>query len=424
MKICGLICVKDSRPLLAAAMNHMALNGISDFYIMDHGSEPKIDDSLLDELRLDCVRVQVCRKTSPQFFQRWMIGGLMELARIDGFDVAVGFDADEFWCSTEERSLAEQISWQMRTDADALTVPVVNYVQHRNVDAFSEKSLLECRYRVIPSADETRSVREQVEDGMPFVAMPFPDKVIVRLRPGIRFTEGQHGVSTDDGVVVAEAEGIVVRHLSVSSRQDLVVKQEQGRRRIAAGFGADIGWQLQRLAAATDEELDAYWANNSWQLAEDGTPCVGSYTGLTEDDGLVTVGARLLAEPERCRKPADGDRAQVSRMASERIESLLESLIDEAGAAELAVIRRDERIAGLSAQLADAEARRADAEDHLRALQREFEERTTWALQLDRQVSDLSSELTRVKSSPVWRTYTGIRHPRKALDHLRSHSRE
>ena len=190
---------------------------------------------------------------------------------MDGFETVLAFDADEFWCSTvPDRTLAEQIAKEMVAGLAALRVPVLNYVQHRDVVAFTAGSLKTCAYTVVPHVDTTRSCREQVDAGMPFVAMPFPSKVIARLSSDIRFTEGQHNIIAPEGAgTEGEASGIVLRHLSLSAKDELACKREHGLRRIKAGFAPDTGWQLQRLAHMTDEELDAYWANNSWHLSPD-----------------------------------------------------------------------------------------------------------------------------------------------------------
>ena len=42
MRICAVACDMDRHELLLASMTHLVLNGISDFYIYDHGSEPAL----------------------------------------------------------------------------------------------------------------------------------------------------------------------------------------------------------------------------------------------------------------------------------------------------------------------------------------------------------------------------------------------
>jgi hypothetical protein len=412
MKICGIACVKDSRELLLATMTHLVLNGISDFYLYDHGSDPALAGALSTAFRAGGVRVRVLRKETPRYFQRAMIGALTELARVDGFDTALAFDADEFWCSTVPgHLLVEQISIEMTAGLDALRVPVVNYVQHRGVSTFSVDSMRTCRYAVQPCADPARPARERVDAGAPFVAMPFPSKVIARLASDIRFTEGNHSItrSQDEGAQ-AEASGIVVRHLSLSARGDLAVKREQGRRRIAAGFDPEVGWQLQRLAFRSDEELDAYWDNNAWHLADDGRVLVGDYDRLIEDDALVGIGRDLAPAMDRLGASptvgadgasaigADGTSAVVA-IEAPRLERLLESLLDDFGTADMRLSQREEEVATLRHDVA--------------TLRHELEQRSASLAQtratLEAERAKMRSDLDDIEMSVSWRVTAPLR---------------
>ena len=412
MKICGIACVKDSRELLQATMTHLVLNGISDFYLYDHGSDPALAGALSSAFRAGGVRVRILRKETPRYFQRAMVSALTELARMDGFETALAFDADEFWCSTVPgRTLVEQISMEMTAGLDALGVPVVNYVQHRGVSAFTVDSLKTCRYAVEPSADPARPARERVDAGAPFVAMPFPAKVIARLACDIRFTEGNHGITrSQDESAQAEASGIVVRHLSLSARGDLAVKREQGRRRIAAGFDPEIGWQLQRLAFRSDEELDAYWDNNSWHLADDGRVLVGDYDRLIEDSALVGIGRDLAPAIDRLGASpmvgadgasavgADGTSAVVA-IEAPRLERLLESLVDDFGTADMRLSEREEEVATLRQEVA--------------ILRHELEQRSASLAQiqatLEAERVEMRSVLDDIEKSVSWRVTAPLR---------------
>jgi hypothetical protein len=411
MKICGIACVRDSHELLVASIKHLALNGIADFYLYDHGSDPDLASVASQEFRSGAIRVHVLRKETRPFFQRVMVSALAELARMDGFEVAVAFDADEFWCSTAEgKSLAAQVASEMAAGVDALRVPVVNYVQHRDVDAFREDSLLECRYSVVPRVNPNSHPRDQVGAGLPFVAVPFPSKVIARTSPGIKFIEGQHTI-TKAGCQprIVDARGVVVRHLSLPCRNQLDGKRELGLARVAAGFSADTGWQNQRLAYMSDDELDAYWNNNSWHLSDDQRALVGTYDRLVEDDGLVRVGHELALAGD-CFHVSEADAgdgaAHVSEIPSQELENLVQSLVDDAGMAERS---RDQRLVALQKDLDERSAWAADRDERLVALQKEFDERSAWALQLREQLVERDRELTAIKSSRLWRWAQALR---------------
>jgi hypothetical protein len=402
VRICAVACDMDRHDLLLASMTHLVLNGISDFYIYDHGSEPALAGVLSRTFHDGGVRITVLRKETPPFFHSTMIGVLTELARLDGFETVLAFDADEFWCSTvPDRTLAEQISAEMVAGLASLRVQVLNYVQHRDVLAFTAGSLKTCAYTVVPHVDTTRSCREQVDAGMPFVAMPFPSKVIARLSSDIRFTEGQHGIIAPEGVgTEGEASGIVLRHLSLSAKDELACKREHGLRRIEAGFAPDTGWQLQRLAYMTDEELDAYWANNSWHRSDDGGALVGSYDRLAEDGALVEIGRLLGATIDRQGASATtgaNTAPAVHEVEPERLERLLEGLVDDLGTAGRVLSDHQNQILALQAEgaalrlalqertaslgrLQDALEHLADANAGLDAALKAVEQSASWRL--------------------------------------------
>ena len=384
MRICAVGCVMGSHELLQASLTHLALNGIKDFYLYDHDCESTLASVLSDAASCPGVRVTILRKQTPHFYQAAMVGALTELAMMDGFETVLAFDADEFWCSTiPGRTLSDQISIEMGADVAALSVPVVNYVQHRDVHVFHARSLATCRYFVVPYADSTRSCREQVDAGLPFVSMPFPSKVIARLAREIRFTEGQHGI-TDSGNAggQAEASGIVVRHLPLSASDELLGKREHGRRRIDAGFGPDLGWQNQRLAHMTDSELEAYWDNNSWRLAEDQGVLVGAYGDLIEDGAFVEIERNLAAETVRCGQSSRAGRrttATVRKVGRDKLERLLDRTLDDFGALGCTLVEGQNQLATLQSENAAIEAKRdslhaklEEAEAARTALQSEY----------------------------------------------------
>jgi hypothetical protein len=400
MRICAVACALDSHELLRASMTHLVLNGIRDFYLYDHGSDPHLASVLCDAFGADGVRVTVLRKETPPFFQSAMLDVLTTLARMDGFETALAFDADEFWCSTDPgRTLSYQISAHLTEGLTTLRVPVLNYVQHREVATFDVGSLATARYAVVPHVDQTRPDRERVDAGMPFVAMPFPSKVIARLSSDLRFTEGQHGVTAAEGTdAEAETTGIIVRHLSLPARAELTGKREHGRRRVKAGTDADIGWQLQRLAGMTDEELDAYWDNNSWRHSDDRGVLVGSYDRLIEDDALVQIGRDLAAAADRLSSRPDAgvnETTTVREIGPRRLERLLESMVDDLGAADRDLAEQRDRAIALQAEL--------------HAVRSELAQRDASVAQLQHELAAERVALDAVECSVSWRLTAPLR---------------
>jgi hypothetical protein len=253
--------------------------------------------------------------------------------------------------------------------------------------------------------DRSRSDREQVDAGMPFVAVPFPSKVIARLSSDIRFTEGQHGVvAPADAGAEAEATGIVVRHLSLPARGDLAGKREHGRRRIEAGYAANIGWQLQRLADMTDEELDAYWDNNSWHRSDDRGVLVGSYDRLIEDDALVEIGRDVAAVADRLGSgPKAGaiEITTVREIEPQRLEHLLDITVDDFGAADRELAEQQVRADALRAELYGARS--------------ELEQRDALLAQLRQELTNERAALDTVERSVSWRLTAPLRAVKRGL---------
>ena len=325
--------------MLGASMRHLVLNGIRDFYLYDHDNDPCLLDFLSGEFSPGEIRLQVLRKETQLFFQSVMVNALAELARMDGFDVAVSFDSDEFWCSTiKDRTLADQIRVEMSSDVEALITPVINYVQHDTADTFTAESLLQCRYSVVPFVDSTRHARDQMNAGIPFVALPFPSKVISRLSQESRFTDGNHSVDIPKGEHrLQEAVGIVVRHLPFHSRSHVEHKRRHGLRRIAAGYSPEVGWQEQRLVHMTETELDHEWRNNAWRLTADQQAVAGTYGGLVQDEALVQIGRDLARTCDPCNKSRGTGGDETSRfpeIPSQKLEQLVQHLVDDYGKLE------------------------------------------------------------------------------------------
>lgn len=434
MRICGIACVKDSHAILAASIKHLVLNGIRDFYLYDHGSDPHLSSFLSTEFGSDTLRMQVLRKETRPFFQREMVNILGDLAREDGFEIALAFDADEFWCSTVPgRSLADQIAFEIPAEADALMVPVINYVQHRDVDTFHVKSLSKCQYSVVPFVASARHPQDQVDAGMPFVAMPFPSKVIAWLSRDSKYTTGQHDITKTKGEGrIADAAGIIVRHLPLPARTQLVERREQGLRLIAAGFPAWLGWQSQRLAYMTETELDAYWSNNSWHFADDHVPCVGTYDRLVQDNALVQIGHDLTQAGDFLNKTQGaGAHGPLSfrEIPSYKFERLIQHIVDDSGKAERTIealtLARDQAIARGAMVGSELDAVRSELDTVRSELDTIRSERDAVRSERDAVQSKLDtvqSELAAVRSSP-WQKFKvllqGLRPIEKRLREFR-----
>jgi hypothetical protein len=330
----------DDVEILCSSIRHMALNGISRFYVYDHCRDLDLYETLRERFNTDAVEIRVIQKRTPRFYQRQMVGVLASLARMDGFEVAVAFDADEFWCAqTPDLTLAQQIERELDPALDALCVQVVNYLQSSTVKQFSQPSLAQARFTTRTIPQEGRQPWDLMDAGIPFAALPFPAKVIPRLAADVGFTEGQHGAhSSVRELRIKPSDRIIVRHLPLCSKAHLECKREHGLRRIASGFSSEIGWQAQRWSRFSNEELEIEWMRNSWKQGEEQRTHTKGFDDLVEDDGLARIEQLLQQHAARFwndSSPAHTPMNPVQRISPEQLEQVVQELIDDSGAAAL-----------------------------------------------------------------------------------------
>jgi hypothetical protein len=93
-------------------------------------------------------------------------------------------------------------------------------------------------------------------------------------------------------------------------------------------------------------------------------------------------------------------------LTASQLERLIQCLVDELGASDLAASELAETRVALverTARARDLDERLRERDEQLMALTQEFEQRTAWALDLQKQLADRERRRTAVKSSAMWR---------------------
>ena len=135
MQIYGVMMVRNEEDILRVNILHHLTVGISRFLIVDNGSTDGTA-AILEELSRDGP-VEWTEDPGP-YRQAEITTSLARDAWRRGADWVVAIDADEFWCAAG-RSLPDVLA---STNAGALEVDVVNFIQKRGQREASSEALL------------------------------------------------------------------------------------------------------------------------------------------------------------------------------------------------------------------------------------------------------------------------------------------
>ncbi len=190
MQVFGLMMVRNEADILRINLLHHLALGIDQFLIVDNGSTDSTPE-ILDELSQDTGRVRWLRDDGP-YRQADITTGLAHEAYLEGANWVMPIDADEFWCAPggDLRGVLE------RTEAGALEVQLVNFVQSREQLEATPEGLLQMTRRVAHPVGPIERIVELVESRqIGFVEIFYPPKWISRATAGIEIGIGNHNVS-------------------------------------------------------------------------------------------------------------------------------------------------------------------------------------------------------------------------------------
>jgi len=260
VKIFGFCMVRDEADIVGITVLHHLSAGVDHILLVDNGSSDRTPE-ILNALGRD-PRVTWWRDDSP-WHQGEMLTELAREALRRGADWVVPFDADEFWVAQRadlRRSLAG-------TDAHALRVPVLNFIQARDRGhSVGLKALMTMTRRADPPVGPWERCHELVEaNRIAFVEMMYPPKFVSRPTPEIEIAPGNHGVEGVAGPV-QETEDLCCLHAPLRSLAALRAKAANGRRHDEVGWPPGMGWHARRFARLErDGLLEPEWNANSYE---------------------------------------------------------------------------------------------------------------------------------------------------------------
>jgi hypothetical protein len=290
LKIAVGMVVSNSNDTLVSIIQNFINQGIFDFYIIDHLSDPPVSHTDFENLSQE-VNIRLLQKRTTPFYQGTLMSYLVYLAQLEEFDVFIPCDSDEFHLPlnyTENlRQLITSYFWD--TTEFGFLVKVENYVQSSDAINFSPQNALKIKYRIknppIKSNGDVSYLNYSV------LHRESDYKIIFKLEKNLRYivTEGSHGLQVEGKSINLSLNPlIVIGHIPYRSRASLVNKVRLGERRRIANFPGDVGWQNQLLIGASEKNLDDIWLRSSYVLNHEGVACLNGDSNCLEFDLLLT----------------------------------------------------------------------------------------------------------------------------------------
>jgi hypothetical protein len=239
----------DSWDIAVAVVTHMVNQGITDFYILDHRSSGNPRDQFLREIPAE-AKIRWVRKNSPLYTQATVMTALAHLARKDGFDAFIPFDADEFFTGKSRPLIDEVRDWLATTDTRALLCVMENFYQSREVEVFTPQDLSHVHYLAQRGKKPAEFILNRSFEFARYAFSVRLTKTIMRLVPGPDgdfdwLLQGNHRVlNMTSGEFYPETQStdISVLHLPCRSRNSLTVRRAWAiRNKRGVGTSLDTG---------------------------------------------------------------------------------------------------------------------------------------------------------------------------------------
>lgn len=280
MKVFGISLVRNEADIIRVTLRHHLSQGLDRILILDNGSTDGTSEILREFSEKD-QRVSWKRDDSP-FDQAAITTELAREAQRQGADWILPFDADEFWWA-ENASLRTVLRY---SEAGALVVPVVNFVQDRYQYYSTPEALLSMTRRVMNPAKpgpQTRALIEARKTG--FVEMTYHPKWISSPTPRVKVYRGNHRATGIAGPP-KECDEITLLHAPLRSKASLESRVDRRIRLEEAGINMDRGgWHIAYWTRTEREGMiDQEWAANSYE---------GDYLDVYGEKHEVTFDPRL-----------------------------------------------------------------------------------------------------------------------------------
>lgn len=251
-RVFGLLVVRDGADLIRANVLHHLGLGLERLLVLDNGSGDGTQDHLRRLARTLPIELEI---DGGPFEHAEFINRLADRARTAGADWLLPIDADEFFVPAEP--LPGLLG---RSDAGALRIEVVNFVQRHRRRTPSARTLLTMDHRPAHTIPQPEARYHVAAGEWSMVEVAWQPKVVVRAAGRAWIQIGSHGVDDPPGPVEA-TDRIVCLHAPLRDRSRIEARVEHGRRHAAAGAPGDIGWQSRDLDLAADTKT--LWRANS-----------------------------------------------------------------------------------------------------------------------------------------------------------------
>jgi len=131
--------------------------GITDFFLALHNENREVSERFVESFR-GRANLTLIHHNNPRYMQAAVTNVILSMARSEGFDVFLPFDADEFFVPREpNHNLREVISdWVSSGNGEQMIVPMVNYLAPSDVEDFRASTLARMPYRVELNPDVDR----------------------------------------------------------------------------------------------------------------------------------------------------------------------------------------------------------------------------------------------------------------------------
>lgn len=243
MKIAGITTVKNEVDVIDFCLNHHFDQGIDRIYISDNGSTDGTYEYLLEASKSN-EKIHAF-KNDGGFHQAKIINELYQLARKDGFDWVVPFDADELWMS--ENSLKDDLSG---VDAFSVKVKTINFIQSTEYDV--DNSYLTATWRI--KNDYPVDVNRIFSGDLSMSEVESFQKFIIRTDENTYIQPGAHSYSGGRSECL-DNDKFAIIHVPIRSFRALEEKANQGRALRDAGYPPDHGFHVQRYDALREQGL-------------------------------------------------------------------------------------------------------------------------------------------------------------------------